>query len=66
MSCLPFMNSFTLSQYSWEMRESLSLGGINTSLRLSTSSPERTVVLICSRQYSMYQFLALVVKGGGY
>lgn len=42
MSCLHFMNLFTLSQPSWEMRESLSHGGINTSLRLSTSIAENS------------------------
>lgn len=42
MSCLHFMNLFALSQPSWEMRESLSHGGINTSLRLSTSIAENS------------------------
>lgn len=42
MSCLHFMNSFSRSQRSWEMREALSPGGINTSLRLSTSIAENS------------------------
>lgn len=63
MSCLPFMNSFTLSQYSWEMREPLSHGGINTSLRLSTSLAENSCLDI--QQTMLYASAAFFIHERG-